>query len=198
MTATAWIAPLVRLPLYVYFRLYNRLWRYAGIAELTGILRAGLLAPLGIALINYGLLPLLRLPYSPSRSVWLLEAILSLSMLAGLRLSLRLFQDYHGRPRGPLQSAVPTLIVGAGDAGAMILREIQHHASSAIHVVGFIDDDPFKYEQTLLGVPVLGSRARLVELARFYGVRQVIIADEADDVDRAAGASAALCLFSTL
>ncbi len=170
------IAPLVRLPLYMYFRLYNRLWRYAGIAELTGILRAGLIAPPLIALINFGLLPVLRLPNSPSRSVWLLEAILSLIMLAGLRISLRLVQEHRQRPRGPLEPGVPTLIVGAGDAGAMILREIQRRSNTGIHVVGFIDDDPFKYEQRLLGVPVLGSRARLVELARFYNVRQVIIA----------------------
>lgn len=170
------IAPLVRLPLYARFRLYNRLWRYAGIAELTGILRAGILAPPLIALLNFGLLPLFGWPNSHSRSVWLLEALLSLSLLAGLRMSLRLIQEHRRRPQDSSRPGVPTLIVGAGDAGAMILREIQRNSAREIRVVGFIDDDPFKFEQQLLGVPVLGSRARLLDLARQYDVRQVIIA----------------------
>src|SRR4051812_16795303 len=75
------LAPLVRIPLYLRLNLYNRLWRYASTTELNGILKASVIAPLLIGFVNFGLLPLLRLPYSPSRSIWLLEATFSLLTL---------------------------------------------------------------------------------------------------------------------
>lgn len=120
------LSPAVRIPLYVYFNLYNRLWRYASTDELFGIMRAGSIAPLGIALLNFGLLPLLGAPYSRSGSVWLIEAVLSFLTLAGLRITLRFVEErqQHGTQPGNTTQRIPTLIVGAGDAGAMMLREI--------------------------------------------------------------------------
>ena len=172
------LALAVRLPLYISHNLYNRLWRYASTNEVTGILRAGLIAPLVIALFNFVLLPVLGAPSSNSRSVWLLEAVFSLYMLAGLRFALRLFQQRqrHGRTSTKLADSLPTLIVGAGDAGAMILREIQRNPELGVQVVGFLDDDPKKHHNAMLGVPVLGSRHLLPDLVREYAIRQIIIA----------------------
>src|SRR5262245_58236812 len=108
------LAPLVRIPLYLRLNLYNRLWRYASTGELHGILKAGLIAPLIIGLINFGLLPLFHLPYSPSRSIWLLEAVFSLLMLTALRFTLRALRqsERHGRVSTSATLNAPTLIVG--------------------------------------------------------------------------------------
>lgn len=172
------LSPAVRIPLYVYFNLYNRLWRYASTDELFGIMRAGSIAPLGIALLNFGLLPLLGAPYSRSGSVWLIEAVLSFLTLAGLRITLRFVEErqQHGTQPGNTTQRIPTLIVGAGDAGAMMLREIKRNPDLGMAVVGFVDDDSKKYNNALSGVPVLGNRKQLPDLIRQHQIKQVIIA----------------------
>ena len=171
------IAPAVRLPLYYYFQLYNRLWRYASTVELRSILYAGATAPIFIGLINFGLLSLLGLPYVPSRSIWLLEALCSVMLLAASRMGLRILERrVRARQFTVKTPRESTLIIGAGDAGAMILREIQHSDHLGIDVIGFIDDDPTKHQSVLLGVPVLGGRHMIPDLVRQHGVRQIIIA----------------------
>lgn len=172
------LSPAVRIPLYVYFNLYNRLWRYASTDELFGIMRAGSIAPLGIALLNFGLLPLLGAPYSRSGSVWLIEAVLSFLTLAGLRITLRFVEErqQHGTQPGNTTQRIPTLIVGAGDAGAMMLREIKRNPDLGMAVVGFVDDDSKKYNNALSGVPVLGNRKQLPDLIRQHQIKQVILA----------------------
>lgn len=172
------LSPAVRIPLYVYFNLYNRLWRYASTDELFGIMRAGSIAPLGIALLNFGLLPLLGAPYSRSGSVWLIEAVLSFLTLAGLRITLRFVEErqQHGTQPGNTTQRIPTLIVGAGDAGAMMLREIKRNPDLGMAVVGFVDDDSKKYNNALSGVPVLGNSEQLPDLIRQHQIQQVIIA----------------------
>lgn len=172
------ISPVVRLPLYAYFNLYNRLWRYAGSHELHGILRAGVVAPLLIGLVNFGALPLLGLPYSASRAIWLLEAVCSLGALAGLRLALRALSNRRSHPTEGMAGGAqtPTLIVGAGDAGAMLLRGLQQHPRFGMDVVGFLDDDPDKQDSVLLGVPVLGPCDSLPEYIDELSVREVFIA----------------------
>lgn len=172
------IAPIVRLPLYALFKLYNRLWRYAGSEELHGILRAGITAPFGIAFINFVLLPTMGAPYSHSRSVWFLEAILSLCMLAGLRFTLRFWEQRKRRGQPPKENlpSLPTLIIGAGDAGAMILREIKRNPQLGVEIVGFVDDDANKLHNMLLGVPVLGTCEDLRLLIQKHDIQQIIIA----------------------
>jgi len=140
------LASLVRIPLYLHLNLYNRLWRYASINEINGILKASLIAPVIIAVINFGLLPWLGLPYSPSRSIWLLEAVFCLLTLTSLRFALRYLQLHESYNRQPtVESAtIPTLVIGAGDTGATILREIQRNPYLGMQVIGCLDDNPNK------------------------------------------------------
>ena len=85
----------------------------------------------------------------PSRSIWFLEGLLSLSLLASSRFMLRLVQERY-RPhelaqlRAFVQNPSKVLIAGAGDAGALVLREMQSNRALGIEVVGFVDDDPVK------------------------------------------------------
>ncbi|MFZ1769490.1 MAG: polysaccharide biosynthesis protein, partial [Caldilinea sp.] len=79
------LVPLVRLPTYFGFRLYNRMWRYASVVEMKMILLAGLASSALIFVINFGMLPAFGAPYMPSRSIWFLEGLLSLGLLASSR-----------------------------------------------------------------------------------------------------------------
>ncbi|MEJ5248424.1 MAG: nucleoside-diphosphate sugar epimerase/dehydratase [Caldilinea sp.] len=175
------LAPMVRLPIYYGFHLYNRMWRYASIVEMKMIMLAATVSSFLIFALNFGALPMLGIPYMPSRSIWLLESILSLGALAGSRFLLRLIQERY-RPhellrwRAFIQNPSHVLIVGAGDAGAMVLREIQNNRMLGLHVVGFVDDDPAKRRLSLNGVPVLGDRQAIPELVKRHNIDQVIIA----------------------
>ena len=173
------VAPAVRLPIYFRLNLYNRLWRYASLDEFRSVITAAAIAPLLIAVVNFGLLPWLDLPYSASRSIWLLEAICSGGVLAGSRLLLRVLGQ-RDAPQTQVGAqdilGIPTLIVGAGDAGAMILREIQLNRASHLNVMAFIDDDPAKHWQQLQGVTVMGDRTQIPALVRQFQVQEIIIA----------------------
>ena len=175
------LVPLVRLPVYFGFRLYNRMWRYASIVEMKMIVAASLISSAITFGVNFGLLPLFGLANMPSRSVWFLEGLLSLGFLAGSRFVLRLIQERY-RPhelaqlRAFIQNPNKVLIAGAGDAGALMLREMQNNRALGIEVVGFIDDDPAKRKLSVNGVPVLGNRTAIPDLVKRHGIDQIIIA----------------------
>ncbi len=175
------LAPLMRLPIYFSFRLYNRMWRYASIVEMKMIVAASLVSSAIIFIVNFGLLPTLGLTYMPSRSIWFLEGLLSLGFLASSRFVLRLIQERY-RPhelaqlRAFIQNPTRLLIAGAGDAGAMVLRELQNNRANGAEVIGFIDDDPAKRKLSVNGVPILGNRTAIPDLVRRHRIDQIIIA----------------------
>lgn len=175
------IAPLVRLPVYYGFRLYYRLWRYASTAELSMIMLASAISSCVIYVINFDILPYLGLPNCPSRSIWVLEGVLSLAFLSGTRLLLRILQErMHPTDLARLRTAVEKpskiLIAGAGDAGAVILREMQTNPGLGLKPIGFIDDDLAKRRLSVHGVPILGNRYAIPELVKTHAIDQVIIA----------------------
>lgn len=175
------LVPLVRLPVYFGFRLYNRMWRYASIIEMKMIVAASLVGSALIFVVNFGLLPLVGLDHMSSRSVWFLEGLLSLGFLASSRFVLRLIQERY-RPhelaqlRAFIQNPSKVLIAGAGDAGALMLREMQSNRALGIEVIGFIDDDPAKRRLSVNGVPILGNRTAIPDLVKRHGIDQIIIA----------------------
>ncbi|MGL4649514.1 MAG: polysaccharide biosynthesis protein, partial [Caldilineaceae bacterium] len=175
------LVPLVRLPVYYVSRLYYRLWRYASMKELLIIATASAVSSGLIFIINFGLLPLTGLPHMPSGSVWLIEGVLSFGFLGGSRFLLRLLQERY-RPQdlarfaGFQRNPTRVLIVGAGDAGAMMVREIQSNAALGYTIIGLVDDDPAKRRFSLYGLPVLGNRNDIPAIIAKHGVDHVIIA----------------------
>ncbi len=175
------IAPLIFLPVYYAFHLYYRLWRYASIKELMMITAASIVASALLFVANFGLLPLLDIHHMPSRSIWLLIGIFSWAFLGGTRFLLRLVQERY-RPQDLQHTGAfvgtpsRVLIAGAGDAGAMILREMMNNPALGYKVVGLVDDDPTKRRYSLNGAPVLGGRSDIPAIIEKYGVEEVIIA----------------------
>lgn len=175
------LVPLIRLPVYYFFRLYRRMWRYASTKEFKMIILAGLVGFGLVFVANFWLLPVLGIPHCLSRSVLVLEGGLSIAFLGGTRFLLRLFQERitpeeAARLKMFVQTPRRVLIAGAGDAGAMTLRQIQNTPSLGWRAVGFVDDDSARLAMHIHGVQVVGTREDIPTLVKKHNVDEVIIA----------------------
>jgi FlaA1/EpsC-like NDP-sugar epimerase len=176
-TALVYIAVSVPLKLGVllYVGLYRRLWRFAGVAELEHILVATAISASISGLVGAALLPgLLLTPYRVPLSVLFIDACLSAGAVALPRLCIRLL----GRRTQwrKLEAARRVLIVGAGSAGEIIVKELLSHPQLGLNPVGFVDDDRSKHGHRLCDLPVHGSLAQIKDLVRRYDVEEIIIA----------------------
>lgn len=154
------------------FKLYGRIWRYASATELIAIVMANIAASTAwyfISLYIGAVLP---------RSLYVFTGLLLIFFIGGSRLSLRFYSYVMNKPkyRQIQRKKNKVLIIGAGDAGAMLLREIERYHIANRQVVGFIDDDKNKTGKILLGVKVLGTRNELVKIAAEKGIDEIIIA----------------------
>lgn len=173
------LALLVRLVIFYAFGLYRRYWRYASIEELDQIAWAvSLSTAILLALVLLSRLPSVAATGFPlwnfPRSVVLIDGLLVLVLVGGARFSVRLVTRWQPSASGRPVRRV--LIVGAGDAGTMIVREMRKHGGLGLDPVGFIDDDPAKQKVRIHDVPVLGTRSDIPILVREYKIGQAIIA----------------------
>jgi len=178
---TALIFALVSVPLrlviYWAFGLYRRLWRYASVAELERIIVAGVVASGAAAVVGFSLLP--GLGFSEVRvpvSVLFTNGLLSIAIIAAPRLLIRV--GGWRAARRILNQADPrrTLIVGAGAAGRIMVRELTENPELGMIPVGFLDDDRAKFGQRLAGLPVLGSLSQLAGIVAQAKIHEIIIA----------------------
>jgi FlaA1/EpsC-like NDP-sugar epimerase len=167
------IGMVVRLLIFWRSGLYERLWRYASIDEMVLITVTVLIASAVNAVVYFALRYIPFIEFTLPRSVPFIDGLLSLLAIGGSRISVRL-AEYWSR-RG-LPSGKRVLIIGAGDAGVLIAREIQNNIQLNLDPVGFIDDDPAKQGMKIHGLRVLGTSADVPGLVREYHVTQAIIA----------------------
>lgn len=159
----------IGLIVFYFAGLYRRMWRYASINEVVAIINAVLLnVVLDLA---YLYLANIRLPYS----LHFINALLLLVFIGGIRFCVRMAHYYRKKveTRG---TETNVLIFGAGDAGAMLAREIRQSNYSNKNLIGFIDDDDAKKNRSLFGVKVLGNRSVLGQIVEENQVREIIIA----------------------
>ncbi|MFX4263229.1 polysaccharide biosynthesis protein [Pelotomaculum propionicicum] len=149
------------------FKLYKRSWAYASLGELFAILYAVSIGSMSTIVIFY--FTHVQLP----RSIALMHWALTILLMGGSRVAWRCFVE-HQKTKGhkPGQRA---LIIGAGDAGVMLARELKNHNGSFLPV-GFIDDDPEKKNMDIMGLPVLGARESIPEVVALRGVDLIVIA----------------------
>ncbi|MFO7683196.1 MAG: polysaccharide biosynthesis protein, partial [Chloroflexota bacterium] len=164
-------ALVIRLAIFYYAGLYRRYWKYASVDELGQIVLAVLASTLLVAAVAGALLGWLHVAFA--RSVFVLDALLVLVFVGGIRFGMRLLSQKRGRVNGDGRAV---LIVGAGDAGVMLLRELQRNPQLNLRPVGFVDDDVKKHHMHIQGLPVLGSLAELAAFVPAYRVKQVVIA----------------------
>jgi len=165
----------IKIPVYFFFGLYRRLWIYAS----TGELRLITVAVTSASVLVSGVMLLLIsagrvLPGMP-RSALGIDWLLSLVLIGGSRFALRILaeQSMASRANG---KGKRTLIIGAGDAGALVVRELQKTSQLNLVPVGFLDDNPAKQKHAIHGVTVLGVVNDLASAIDLYRIDEVIIA----------------------
>ena len=165
----------LKLAVFLPFGLYTRLWRHASIPDLAKILQAGAASSVGCAVLGWYALPALDLtPVRVPISVVILDSFLTVTAVAAPRLLIRALDTLHrfARPSGGRR----VLIVGAGAAGEMILRELQTNPQLDLTPVGFIDDDPRKQNHRLNNVPVLGALSTIAAVIDRHAIDEIVIA----------------------
>ncbi|MGB9880668.1 MAG: polysaccharide biosynthesis protein, partial [Anaerolineae bacterium] len=160
---------LLRMAAFAWFHLYQGMWRYVSMTDILAILKA---ATLGSLLFIAGVLAFFG--YGFPRSVLLLDWVLCLALVGGVRLALRALREANPRYR-PVGGR-RALIVGAGDAGEMLLREIERSVTLNYQVVGLVDDDPQKQGARIHGIQVVGTVERLPDLCRSLQAQEILIA----------------------
>ena len=155
---------------FLFFELYRRVWRYAGIRELLAVAGAALCGTAAF----YAGHNLLDGVYIP-RTLYVLIFFMVLAGTGISRLSLRFLITLSSR-ENKTSEAIPVLIIGAGDAGNLMARDIKQYHANDRHIVGFIDDDPSKLHNLAFGIKVLGGRDVIAGAVEKYGVKEIIIA----------------------
>jgi len=169
------LALVIKLPIFYGFGLYNRYWRYASTSELITIIMAvGTAAGLLTAVFAIAWVIGLFTPHGFPRSVPVVDGLLTLLLVGGVRFSARAVREL--RLGAQLPNRRPVLIVGAGDAGSLIARELHSQKQAQHETAGFVDDDPNKLGMRIHGVPVVGVLADLASLIPKYNIQEVIIA----------------------
>lgn len=178
VSATYWRNFLIFMPLIAgihlatnhLFGLYGQMWKYASVLEARRVVLAGVTAGgfivAATTLSTRGLNPI-------PLSVAILGPIISLIGFGAVRFESRLFAF---RRREFMGDRSRVLVVGAGDAGAMVLKDILENPSIGLQAVGVVDDDPRKLGRSLYEVPVVGTRASIPGLVSRLDVDQVLLA----------------------
>ncbi len=156
------ISLVVKPIVFALFGLYRRLWVYASIKELKLIIVAITTASVIVSLVIVLLRVLQVLPYFP-RSTLPIDWLLTLVLIGGFRFSLRILAENRSPSEESSRGLRRVLVIGAGDAGALVVREMQKNNQLRLKPVGFLDDDPGKLKQQIHGIPVVGT---LSDLAR--------------------------------
>jgi FlaA1/EpsC-like NDP-sugar epimerase len=170
------------------FGLYGQMWKYASIQEARKLVLAwgcsvALVLTLGIALPAPRPIPL---------SVLVFGSVFAAVGLGAIRFQSRLFAFRRATVGGPRSRASRALLMGAGEAAAMILTDVRQNPSTQLDLVGFVDDDPRKKGLRIRGVPVLGSRDDIPSLVDQLAIDEVLLAIPSATSDLVRGV-AALC-----
>jgi FlaA1/EpsC-like NDP-sugar epimerase len=160
---------LLKAVVFVSSRLYRSMWRYASLPDAIEIFKTVSLA----SGVSWAGLVFLHEAHHFSRSIFLLDWGILLCLVVTSRLVWRVYRETHIIPRR--SAGARTIIVGAGDAGNLLLKELLK-SGSGYKVVGFVDDDPSKRNMRLNGVPVIGATAEICSIVADNEIENVIIA----------------------
>jgi FlaA1/EpsC-like NDP-sugar epimerase len=149
------------------YRLYQRAWEYASVGEMLGIVRAITLSIIAAGVMQY--LVNGNVYVRVLGITWMLHIIL----IGGSRFSWRMFRDSYMSPQIEKKRAI---IIGAGSAGSMLVRQLKKSIDSDLYPVAFVDDDPKKQRLQIYGVTVFGKTKDIPKLVEDLNVEKIIIA----------------------
>jgi FlaA1/EpsC-like NDP-sugar epimerase len=172
----------ITISVYYIFGFYRKMWQYASIREMyyvfLGVTAASLVVIAAAYIFIYPEAVMKPMP----RSIYPIAWLLNLVFTSGSRFGVRFFREYrNGNGKNGESAAAPVnpkraLIIGAGEAGAMVAKEMYGHPTSGLLPVGFIDDDLRKQGMDLFSIPVLGRREDIPHLVGKYEIDEIIIA----------------------
>ena len=174
-----WVIPL-KMACFYFFSLYKGMWRYTSIHDLINLTKGCLTSSAIIAGLLFITVRFAGLP----RSVFIIDLFLTFLFIGGYRVGVRLFYSPRNdrliiprhRNRNRDADVNRLLLVGAGDAGEKLLRELNENTHLHCEVAGFIDDDRSKLKKTIHGVPVLGTLNNIGQIATKNKIDEIIIA----------------------
>ena len=172
---------LIKLIVFGFFKQYRGWWRYVGISDLLGIFRASFMSTLALLVLWLADLNIAALRRSlpeaiadVSQGVYIADLFGTIMFLSGLRMLVRLYHEEFRAADGVRLKRF--LIVGAGNAGESLLREIHRMAGAEYDVIGFIDDDPAKQGISIHGMAVLGTVTDLPRICEEKNIDEIAIA----------------------
>ena len=178
---TVWLIVPFKLACFFFSRLYRGMWRYMSTPDLFNLIKATL-ASSGVIVLA---ILFFRQFQGYARSVFIIDAALTILFIGGARLIIRIFLTQAGPSNGrfPLSFLSSQtsgfkrlLIIGAGDAGEKMYRELRDNPNLNYHIVGFVDDDPKKLGMRIHGVPILGNMDGLSRLVKKHEIDEILIA----------------------
>ncbi len=166
---------ILQIIVFYLFGLYKTMWRYASIEEFLKVIVAVIVATVSTALVFMALINR-ELP----RSIYIMALLLETVFISGIRFVSRaryIFIPTGGKNNRKAVSQIKrTLIVGAGEAGTLALRELRNHREIPSIPVAFIDDDKDKKSKIIQGIPVVGTRFDIEKAVKEYRIDEIIVA----------------------
>ena len=172
-TCLPWMV-LISLAIFYFYGMYHRIWHYARIRDLIAIIGAVTMSQAAIFILTV----MADIPIP--RSVIILTWLLNICAIGASRLMFKVNLDMVTESKGHKDNL---LIVGAGDAGAMLVRELEQNAAATINIIGFFDDDEKKRHGRLAGFPILGTVNELPQIVKENKVDEIVIAIPSADGD---------------
>ncbi len=165
------LVTIVYLFSFIFFGLYKGLWQYASVKELLRIFKA---VAIGSFLTVGGMVFVLNLRGFP-RSVYIIHPLLLFLFVGASRFGGRIFKHILPSSFLNISDLKQVILVGAGDAGEMIVRESLRHPENGYRVVGFVDDDAEKVNKDIHGIKILGLIETLPEIVKRKSVDEIVI-----------------------
>ncbi|EMX0192707.1 polysaccharide biosynthesis protein [Bacillus cereus] len=149
------------------YKLYNKAWEYASIGELKQIFKAITLSILVTAIVQQ------IINHDIYVRILAIAWMLHLLLIGGSRFVWRMFRDTYITKATDKKR---TLIIGAGSAGTMVVRQLQHNKEADLYPIAFVDDDRNKQKLEIYNVPVVGTTTHIQEIVEDNDIEHIIIA----------------------
>lgn len=166
----ALIATGIKIICFLIFRLYNSLWKYAGVHELISVTLSVFLG--NIFMLGYVFVTQVKVP----RSIFIITMLMEIILIGGIRIAYRVLRRILKGEIIRIKDQKRVMIIGGGDAGAIIIKEMLTHVELKNKPVIIIDDDPEKFGRKINGVPIIGGRNKIIEGVTKRSIDEIIIA----------------------
>lgn len=157
---------------FYFFKLHLAIWKYTSTEDLSKLIKA---ATFAVLMSLVALFVLIRLENIP-RSIFFIDWFILITFMGGSRFIYKMNKDKREKFKVTGGNLIPVLIVGAGNAGSQLAKEILKSPKINLKVIGFVDDNKNKLKRTIFNIPVLGVSSDIPDLIKKHSIQKVMIA----------------------